>query len=222
MWLNLLFPLFGALAGILLGWVLALRNYKFLKILLTFSGAFLLGIAITHLLPAAYAENPESTAYWVLGGLVLQLVLESWTKGAEHGHRHHEMNSFPVLLWLGLCLHALLEGLPLHFYPELKWGMLIHKIPVSLVLYLLLFQEGSSRTAHVLLLGIFALMTPIGGLLPTLLTPLQVYAPEMTALVTGVLLHISTTIIFESNSNHKLQFQKLLGLLLGFLIALII
>lgn len=219
---TILFPLIGTCVGLLLGRFVVVGSKSFLKVLLTFSGAFLLGIAFLDLWPAAYQQAPETTGYWVLGGLVLQLLLETWTQGAEHGHRHASKDHFQGLLWLGLCIHAFLEGLPLSFHPELQWGMLIHKIPISLVLYLLVYQQKEPPKMSWILLLSFALMTPLGGLLPSLVSELETYAPQITALVTGVLLHIATTIIFESDSHHKLQFQKLLGLFLGILAAILV
>ena len=42
------------------------------------------------------------------------------------------------------------------------------------------------------------------------------------AVVVGMFLHISTTIIFETSENHKFNFLKLVSIVLGFAIAIMI
>jgi putative flippase GtrA len=39
------------------------------------------------------------------------------------------------------------------------------------------------------------------------------------AMVVGVLLHVSTTILFESNSNHKLKINNLIAIVSAFVIG---
>lgn len=62
---------------------------------------------------------------------------------------------------------------------------------------------------------IFALITPFGTYLNATISILQPYAIYITALVIGVMLHISTTIIFESANNHKFNASKIAVILLG-------
>ena len=53
-----------------------------IKLLLAFSGAFLLSITVLEMLPNVYQSNGVVVGYWVMGGIVLQLLLESISKGA--------------------------------------------------------------------------------------------------------------------------------------------
>ncbi|MCT4621998.1 MAG: ZIP family metal transporter, partial [Schleiferiaceae bacterium] len=45
------------------------------------------------------------------------------------------------------------------------------------------------------------------------------YAQELMGFTAGIFLHVSTTIIFESEQHHRLNFQKLISVVLGFIIA---
>ena len=119
---------------------------RILKLLLAFSGAFLIGISFLDLVPEVYSEGLPYIGLFVLAGFVLQLLLELLTRGAEHGHEHdHDCGGgaehvSPFLLLLGLCIHSFLEGMPLvgSSDPELRTtlvtGIIIHNIPISLTL----------------------------------------------------------------------------------------
>ena len=50
----------------------------------------------------------------------------------------------------------------------------------------------------------------------------QLYYREITALVIGIFLHVSTTILFESNEGHKFNVTKLLVILIATATAYII
>ena len=58
------------------------------KLLLAFSGAFLFTLSLVHLIPEVYAQGGTGVGVWVLGGFLLQLVLELFSEGLEHGHVH--------------------------------------------------------------------------------------------------------------------------------------
>jgi hypothetical protein len=42
---------------------------------------------------------------------------------------------------------------------------------------------------------------------------------EITAIIIGVFLHISTVILFESSENHKFNLQKFLAIIAGILLT---
>ena len=118
------------------------------RLLLSFSGAYLLAITILHLLPevfgpahAGHVHDPVSSTTvgaFILLGVLIQSLLESFSKGAEHGHIHLHSHSaeFPWLLFVSLSLHALSEGIPISYQDdsELLWAIIVHKIPISTVL----------------------------------------------------------------------------------------
>ena len=68
----------------------------------------------------------------------------------------------------------------------------------------------------------FALMTPLGTFIAVYVKGIQQYYMEITALVIGIFLHVSTTILFESNEGHKFNITKLLVILTATAIAYLI
>ena len=80
-------------------------------------------------------------------------------------------------------------------------------------------KAGFSKTKSFILIGIFALMAPLGTLTGNLVQELSYYHREIMAIVVGIFLHISTTILFESSEAHKFNFQKLVAIGLGSIMA---
>ena len=66
---------------------------------------------------------------------------------------------------------------------------------------------------------IFAAMTPLGTFVSNTTYIAPVYLTSINALVIGIFLHISTTILFESSEGHKFNLSKLVAICLGILIA---
>src|SRR3954464_10298179 len=91
-------------------------NHKMLKLVLAFSGAYLFGITVLHLIPDAYHGNDNMVGVFILAGFIFQIVLEQFSEGIEHGHMHvhdHDKVVFPLGIMASLCLHGFLEGMPL-------------------------------------------------------------------------------------------------------------
>ena len=103
----------------------SVKEVKSLSIYLAFSGAFLLAITIFELLPEVYQNPSKSIGVYIIAGILLQIFLEFFSQGAEHGHVHiHEHNnSFPWLLFVSLSIHALLEGVPINENNNLLLGI---------------------------------------------------------------------------------------------------
>lgn len=210
----------SVLIGSLLGWYFKMVNF-FPRLLLTFSGAFLLTITVMEIFPQIYqAEFQFRNGLFILLGVLIQIILESFTKGAEHGHIHAPKNNeFPLAVFIGLFIHAFIEGIPLHHDTDhhLLTAIVIHKIPVALILYIFITKLTSNWKKQALFMLIFAMASPLGYWIGDFI-PTQWMMPVM-AIVAGIFLHISTVIIFESSDNHKLKQRKLLSLMLGFLLA---
>lgn len=178
-----------------------------------FGGAFLLGICVLSLLPESIIlvwpedGNPEVDPrpfFAILVGFLIQQMLESLSAHAEHGHVENHKVDAPVLgLMLGLCLHAFLEGMPLvdmggSVNKGLLYGILIHNIPVALILVALLTARRMGFWRVLALLVLFGAMSPFGSLFN-----LYVVQPDedqqriIIGLVIGVLLHVSSSILFD-------------------------
>ena len=154
-------------------------------------------------------------------GILLQIFLEFFSKGAEHGHVHVRKNNtiFPWLLFISLSIHAILEGFPVHENENLLYGIIVHKIPIAIILTSFFFASQLSNVKAVIFLVFFALMTPFGSYLSQTIPDLEHYMTELTALVVGIFLHISTIILFESSEGHKFNFAKLVVVLMAIVIA---
>ena len=193
-----------------------------LRILLAFSGSFLLSLTVFELLPDVYRDtDPKIIGVFILLGILLQMVLEFFSQGIEHGHTPHtsDRSLTWVLLFGSLCIHALIEGIPIRTYGPIVVGILIHKIPVTAVLSIFLVNSDLKRSYQHAIILLFALMTPLGSLLAHNFEFLHQYQPMLMALVIGVFLHISTVILFESSKGHQVNIRKLLVIVLGIVIA---
>lgn len=268
-----LLPFLAVVLGYFLAIIVKPAKKKTIKLLLAFSGSFLLTMTVSHLLPEVYAyviegnhievtteqvdpsmvkylndHNHDNQAHdshdhtnhnhtettdsnqhnhdhdamkqiglFIMLGIVFQIVLEYFSKGAEHGHVHvHEkMTSMPWLLFASLCLHALFEGMPVSQHTHLAWAIAIHHFPIAIILTLFFLQAELNKKFVFMFMIVFALMTPLGTYLSTNLSFLIDYYVPISAFVIGILFHISSTIIFESSEGHKFNLAKLLAIIIG-------
>lgn len=217
---------------------------KIIKFLLSLSGGFLLAIAFVHFIPEIYEHNSGSVGYFILLGFLIQLFLEYFSGGIEHGHVHGKnmRGAIPWTLFIALSLHALFEAVPLsstffgdmsepihemaHHHHEhsssLLIGIILHKIPVAIALMTMLLASGFKIKKAWLILIAFSLMSPIGMVLGHYTAKGMGLNLELVlAVVVGMFLHISTTIVFESNENHQFNFLKLFSILAGVLLAIV-
>lgn len=205
-------------------------NTNALKLILAFSGAYLFSITVLHLIPHVYhthSSHNETIGLFVLLGFLFQLGMEQFSHGIEHGHIHHSQKAggiFPLGIMLSLCLHALLEGMPLASGHQgaLTFGIALHHVPAAFALGSLLLNTSLRKTHIIALLAIFALMTPLGYLISSAIAAgdighIERYFDRMMAVVIGIFLHISTTILFESGSadHHKFNRKKMIAVVLG-------
>ncbi|WBL24491.1 ZIP family metal transporter [Zunongwangia sp. HGR-M22] len=217
-------PLVAVLIGYLIAKFLKPSSSTSFKLLLSFSGAYLLSVTVFDLLPEVYEKGGKDIGVFILLGLLFQIILEFVSKGLEHGHMHHDPNSkkFPILLLLSLGIHSFLEGFPLNESKHLLYGVVIHKIPVAAILSIFLFNSKLEKNKAILFLLLFALMTPLGSFLKLQFDFIEKYAAYINATVIGIFLHISTTILFEASKNHKFNASKLSVIILGILLAYLI
>ena len=222
--MNYIALISAVLAGVLAVLIVKPKS-KTVQLFLSFSGAYLLSITVLYLIPEVFEEQQPNSGLFILIGILLQTILEFFSKGAEHGHVHihGELKQVPWLLLISLGLHAFVEGIPLHGDEtnNLLWGIVIHKIPVTLVLAAFLIHTNLSRMViYAILIG-FAFMSPLGAIVPEYFPFFQEYHTEITAVIIGVFLHIATAILFESSQNHQFNIKKFVIVLLGFGVAYI-
>lgn len=204
---------------------------KILKLILSFSGAYLFAITVLHLLPDAFSGTDSAEiGVFILIGFLLQIFLEQFSEGIEHGHihKHHEGHVFPLGIMISLCLHAFLEGMPLakDQHNELIFGISLHHIPAAFALASILVQNHYKPRSIIVYLALFAVMAPLGyyvslGLSNGSILGVEAYFNKIMGIVIGIFLHISTTILFESSADHKINTRKMIAVLLGIGVALI-
>lgn len=243
----------SVLVGGLIVSILQNKNkQQVIKIFLALSGGFLISIAFIHFIPEIYFHNGDRMGYFILIGFLIQILLEYFSGGIEHGHIHLKgaSGAIPWGLFISLSLHAIIEGIPLetqfhndslllieesvdthlghdhhihtHGKSGLLLGIILHKLPVAIALMTLMLASGFKKTKAWIILGIFSLMSPLGVTLghygaANYLIDLEI----LFAIVVGMFLHISTTIIFETSENHRFNTIKLISLLAGVGLALL-
>jgi len=222
--MNLILPFITVVLGAAVVIVWRPKQLRYVKNLLAFSGAFLLSITVFEMLPTVFSHTQSSSlGLWIMGGILIQILLESLSKGAEHGHIHINTHSkFPWGLFVGLCLHAFLEGTPIEQHEHLIWGVLVHKLPIAIIISYFLWQSHLSKAKMWVFLLLFALMTPLGTWSVHTFEGLQQYSIEMSALVIGIFLHVSTTILFESSEGHRFDITKLLAIVSAIFLAFMV
>ncbi len=221
---------------------LKLYEARHIRLLNAFTGAFLLSLTLLHLLPELYhdhghAGEAATRGPLLIGGLMLlgffvQVALDVISMGIEHGHSHSVSSGrMPLGIIIGLCLHALVEAMALgdghahaghahasahesHTRSLLLVSIIVHNYPVAIALLGMLLQSGMKRPAALSILGLFAAMAPLGMFISSH-TGLANYTRELMALVIGIFMHISTTILFEASDVHRFNFAKLAAIIFG-------
>ena len=202
--------------AVVLGWsvvtFLKPASQRYTKLLLSFSGAYLLALTVFVLIPEVYHQHDDPLDFKYIGlfvivGVLLQIVLEFFSHGAEHGHPGH--------------LHTAHTAFPLshgHNH-DLVYGIFVHKLPVAIVLTTFFVNSGINKWKTALFLLFFSLMTPLGTYLSTNVPQLIAYHTELSAIVIGIFLHISTVILFENAEGHRFNLLKFLSVCIGFAVA---
>jgi zinc transporter ZupT len=236
--LLLIVTFLGAFMGETMGKLL--KNN--MPLLLSFGGAFLLGLCFLHLLPEAFVSNGQA-GFWVIGGFLIQIALEYLSKGMEHGHVHG--NRFGLLAFVSLCMHAFIESMPFgledvpvaahehtdlhghhhHHHPAAGWPLLIgiglHKLPVAIALMTILRATVTSQTTRWIWVAVFA-VTPLAGIaLAGSLPQDAATTGALNGLLVGILLHIATTILFETSDGHHFNGRKFLTIIMGLVLSLL-
>ncbi|GAA0872194.1 hypothetical protein GCM10009117_13410 [Gangjinia marincola] len=212
-------------AAVLIGYIIALKistkQENSIKLLLAFSGAFLLAITMFELLPTLFNYDINQVEVFIMMGILLQIVLEFLSKGAEHGHVHNNGNNKNTIIpiFISLSIHSLIEGFPIVENQALLFAIVIHKIPIAIIVTTFLFKQKISSTKRYASLLIFALMTPLGAYLGKYSAQIEVIYPYLNAISVGIFLHVSSIILFESSNKHQFNIRKLFTIIVAIVIA---
>ncbi len=212
-----------------------------LRLILAFSAAYLFAISIMHMLPEALMQqDTKRIGLFIVLGFCLQLIIDMFSTGIEHGHVHlhsHECKQhLPYGIIIGLSLHSFLEGLPVYdpnsiesgkVNSQLVLGLAIHNLPITITFVSLLKEHSAHKIKNYLILLLFSIMTPMGYLCSYVLQSFglsnyELYSHCAYALVIGIFLHISTAILFETSEHHKYNIAKMLAMTGGIILAYLI
>ncbi len=210
-----------------------------IKYMLVFAGSFIFSITLVHLLPElmSASDDPKLVGIFVLVGFIMQMLLDFTTSGVEHGHMHnhsHHGRISPVILMSGLCLHAIMDGSilvhPGHQHgvmgnSGLMLGIILHKIPEAIALVAVLSFVFKKKLTLLTLLIIFSLASPLGLLLSEMANQYELLGKQgfiiLFSIVSGNLIHISTTIYFETSPDHSFHKKRAIIGLLGTCLAIL-
>lgn len=217
-----------------------MKNSDQYKYILSFSGAYLFSITIIHILPEAITETGDVklAGIFVLIGYYLQMFIEYFSTGVEHGHmhlHHHHHGREKYFIMLAMCVHGFLEGSllmhPSHMHADethntLMIGLILHKIPEAFALATVLISMMQLRRSIFGWQALFALATPIGLLASDYLMDSGIADERIGglifALVAGNFLYISTTIFFEANPEHKFKTNRIVMAIIGGVSAVVV
>lgn len=224
-------PFMGGLIAHLSGY----KNEKILNLFIAFAGGYIFSTIILHVLPEIFQTQESNISLVLLAGFFFQVFITRITEGAEHGHLHnHHHNhtmALPLGLFLSMCLHAFTEGIPLglmnnqgELATTLSIGIALHEMPAAFALVSILQTEKIQKITLWGLTLAYALMVPLGSLTSSFFSA---FIPEylflkLLAFVAGILLYISTTILFENSTNHQFSEKKLIAILGGVLVAILL
>lgn len=162
--MNYLLPFLAVVLGYSFVTFFKPAQQQYTKLLLSFSGAYLLALTVFVLIPEVYHSHDEQHDFKYIGlfvivGVLLQIVLEFFSHGAEHGHTQHphQHSAFPLSLFISLSIHSILEGFPLshgHNH-DLVYGIFVHKLPVAIVLTTFFINSGVNKWKTALFLLFF-------------------------------------------------------------------
>ena len=218
------------------------QHHPALELADAFASGIFLGVALFHMLPDAingFAQIFTDTQYpiaelFCAGGFLTLLFLE---RLSECGHSHSKpANSVPYMMALILIVHALIEGAVLGINTTLATAFIIfiailaHKGSESFALAVILNRGNLTLKRVMTIVGLFALMTPLGIALGTALTTLlassqeKLFAAGFNAFAAGSFLYIST---LHHINHHQRQhdnegFREFLFLLLGLVVMAVI
>jgi zinc transporter ZupT len=240
MLVNALILFFVAFVPALLVYFTSAKGTENFKFILSFSGAYLFSITVIHILPEAVTESGDFklAGVYVLIGYFLQMLIEYFSTGVEHGHIHlHDdhKGTQKYFILLAMCVHGLLEGTllmhPSHAHEEgdadtLLIGLVLHKLPEAFALAAVLIGLMKHRVSLFGWQLVFALASPVGLFVSDYLSDAGILDAEamglLFALLAGNFLYISTTIFFESNPQHKFKASRLAMSIFGAVTAVVV
>jgi ZIP family zinc transporter/zinc and cadmium transporter len=220
----LLYALVAALANV--GGALAVsyratRGLLVIEHSVAFGAGFMLAVAITEILPAAFERSGSTAPLLVLGGyLAVHLTQHTVTPHFHFGEETHIVKPVAGMTALvGLLLHTFFDGVAIAsaFIVGPKLGMmvflaiLIHKLPEGLTIASLMMAAGRSGSEAVASAALLGVATVVGVLLTDSVAFLVRHGLAVAA---GVTLYVAASNLvpeFQGKRGWKLPTAFFLG-----------
>jgi zinc and cadmium transporter len=161
---------------------------------IAFGAGSILGAAFLHMIPEGFEVSGASSLPMVLVGFLLLYVIEQFSLKHPHEEDHGEFYELGFLTFIGLTIHDLIDGIALGsggaqtaVTPAIFLALVLHKVPTTFSLSLLLLHGDYTRKRIVLFLSILLLAIPIG----TLLSQMIVGMTGAGVVAVGYLIHFS-------------------------------
>lgn len=203
---------------------------------IAFGAGALLGAGFLHMLPEGYElAGPKGLSFVLLGFIVLYLI-EQITLRHPHEEDAGEFHEIGILAFLGLTLHDLVDGIALgsgEHAPDVSsaifLGLILHKIPMTFSLSVLLVHGGYRPARVLLLLTVVLLALPAGALLSDVVVQINDSDFMIGSLIlfsTGTFLYIAAYELLpemhrKSASDRLIGVFFIIGLATMFLLRLI-
>jgi zinc transporter 9 len=236
--LILVIALVGGLLPVLGKWQ---QNQKLLHKSTSIAAGFLLASALLVILPEGFSLAGDSN-HLLMGGIVLSgfmmmLILEGSGIGhaiheehhdheGEHGHTHVHHQTAPLLLVLGLSLHAAVDGLAIGsaiasgetaISAIIALAVILHKVPAAFSLGVFSMHQNTQKKNVVRDVVLFSLATPVFIVLSVFM--MQNLAHETIGLLLlfagGTFLYVSTVDTLPDIHNAETGRAAMLHVVMG-------
>ena len=145
------------------------------------------------MLPNVY-QSHGVVGYWVLGGLVLQLFLESISKGVS---TFISINRRVFHGDWSASVFTPFWGIPMRYNEHMAVGVFLHKLPIAMLLSFFLLQSQRPKIQVAILFLIFGMSTPVGTYLSCSYSIFSDAYIELSALVSVNVLHVNHHTIWK-------------------------
>ena len=137
-----------------------------------FAAGLLTGSALFHLLPESMMIMGPRTGWPLLVGFAVFYLPQKFVMTHPCEEENCDFHKLGVLAFIGISLHAMVDGISLgaaYRLPEaihiVAAAVTFHKIPAAVALSFLLLASGMKRGRIAVLIFIFALAAPLGGII---------------------------------------------------------
>lgn len=143
---------------------------------IAFGAGSILGAAFLHMIPEAHELGGAEALTMVLGGFLLLYLVEQLLLKHPHEEDAGEFHEIGFLAFIGLTIHDLIDGIALgsgehipELTPAIFLALVLHKIPTTFSVSLLLLHGDYKRTRIFAFLAVMLLAIPAGVLLSQIL-----------------------------------------------------